>query len=75
MDYLKVPNGINSAKAKALEAARKMQASVIDAANKADRDPPKYALKELIGKGSFGQVYKGYAIPRTCAYLYRYILL
>ncbi|RAL66877.1 hypothetical protein DID88_007659 [Monilinia fructigena] len=36
-----------------------MQASVIEAATKAGKEPPKYALVELIGKGSFGRVYKG----------------
>lgn len=55
-----MPNGAISAKAKAVEAARKMQASIIDDANKEGRDPPKYVLIEVIGRGSFGVVYKGY---------------
>jgi hypothetical protein len=60
MDYLSVPCRANSAKAKALEAGRKMQNRIIEAANRENRTPPKYALSELIGRGSFGLVYKGY---------------
>lgn len=69
MDDLQVPNSANQAKAKAVEAGWKMQASVMDAANKEGRDPPKYALLELIGRGSFGLVYKGYVNPRRGDYL------
>lgn len=36
-----------------------MQASIMDAARKAGKDPPKYVLMELIEKGSYGRVYKG----------------
>lgn len=61
MGLRQVPHSTNSAKTKAVEAARKMQTSIIDAANKQGRDPPKYVLIEIIGKGSFGVVYKGYA--------------
>jgi hypothetical protein len=47
-----------SVRTKAVEDARQMQTSVMEAAKKAGRDPPKYALLELTGKGSFGRVYK-----------------
>ena len=47
-------------KTKAEEDAALMQASVIEAANKTKTTPPPYVLLELIGKGSFGRVYKGY---------------
>ncbi|KAK6227301.1 hypothetical protein QIS74_00856 [Colletotrichum tabaci] len=45
-------------KQKALEDAKKMQAAVDDEVTKAGQDKPPYLLNELIGKGSFGRVYK-----------------
>ncbi|KAK1690974.1 kinase-like domain-containing protein [Colletotrichum godetiae] len=45
-------------KQKALEDAKKMQAAVDDEVAKAGQDKPPYLLNELIGKGSFGRVYK-----------------
>lgn len=47
-----------SVKTKAIEDAKAMQALVLDNARKSGRNPPKYVLMELIGKGSFGRVYK-----------------
>jgi hypothetical protein len=47
-----------STKTKAVEDAIAMQKAVISACKKSNKDPPKYALQELIGKGSFGRVYK-----------------
>ncbi|OLN87907.1 Serine/threonine-protein kinase nak1 [Colletotrichum chlorophyti] len=45
-------------KQKALEDAKKMQAAVDEEVAKAGKDKPPYLLNELIGKGSFGRVYK-----------------
>ena len=43
---------------KAFEDARKMQKSIIENCTKAGKEIPRYQLSELIGKGSFGRVYK-----------------
>lgn len=43
---------------KAIEDARKTQASVLEECARTNKDPPLYVLTELIGKGSFGRVYK-----------------
>lgn len=47
-----------STKTKAAEDARQMQAHVVGECKKSGTNPPKYLLLELIGKGSFGRVYK-----------------
>jgi hypothetical protein len=47
------------AKTKAVDEARKMQSYVNEECKKTGKDPPPYGLEELIGKGSFGRVYKG----------------
>jgi hypothetical protein len=62
MDSLQVrTTDPNSVKTKAVEDARQMQTKVIEECTKSGKDPPPYGLIELIGKGSFGRVYKGYA--------------
>lgn len=48
-------------KKKALEDAEKMQRTIIRDCAENGRDIPPYALSELIGKGSFGRVYKAKA--------------
>ncbi|KAL2212666.1 serine/threonine protein kinase, STE family, STE20-related [Sarocladium strictum] len=48
-------------KQKALEDAKKMQKVVAEECNSVGKDPPPYQLSELIGKGSFGRVYKATA--------------
>lgn len=45
-------------KQKAIEDAKKMQKVVAEQCSKAGKDTPQYHLSELIGKGSFGRVYK-----------------
>ncbi|KAK6087340.1 serine threonine-protein kinase nak1 [Seiridium cupressi] len=45
-------------KGKAQEDARKMQAAVQEECQKSGKPVPDYELTELIGKGSFGRVYK-----------------
>lgn len=50
--------GIPEIKQKAIEDAKKMQVIVEEECQKAGQEPPAYLLQELIGKGSFGRVYK-----------------
>jgi len=49
---------LSGLKQKAIEDARKAQAAILRECADAGRDPPPYLLSELIGKGSFGRVYK-----------------
>jgi hypothetical protein len=46
-------------KAKAVDDARQAQAAVNEMCRLAGRPPPRWALCELIGKGSYGRVYMG----------------
>jgi hypothetical protein len=48
-----------SHKAKAVDDARQAQAAVNEMCRLAGRPPPRWALCELIGKGSYGRVYMG----------------
>ncbi|KAJ4420254.1 Serine/threonine-protein kinase PAK 5 [Gnomoniopsis sp. IMI 355080] len=52
---------LSATKKKAMEDAEKMQRSIIRDCAENGRQPPPYALSELIGKGSFGRVYKAKA--------------
>ncbi|RCI14648.1 hypothetical protein L249_6387 [Ophiocordyceps polyrhachis-furcata BCC 54312] len=49
---------LSSTKQRALEDAKTMQKAVIEDCNRAGKEVPQYQLSELIGKGSFGRVYK-----------------
>ncbi|KAI1207994.1 kinase-like protein [Annulohypoxylon truncatum] len=50
--------GPTTTRQKALEDARKMEEAVQEECAKSGKPPPGYRLTELIGKGSFGRVYK-----------------
>lgn len=52
---------LSATKKKAIEDADKMQRSIIRDCVESGREPPPYSLSELIGKGSFGRVYKARA--------------
>ncbi|CAK7199468.1 Serine/threonine-protein kinase PAK 5 [Sporothrix eucalyptigena] len=59
---LAVPSQI---KAKAIDEARRTQAAVLRDCAAAHCDPPPYVLTELIGKGSFGRVFKATTTNNT----------
>ncbi|KAI0890168.1 kinase-like protein [Annulohypoxylon maeteangense] len=50
--------GPTTTRQKAVEDARKMEEAVQEECAKSGKPPPGYRLTELIGKGSFGRVYK-----------------
>lgn len=49
---------MSATRQKAFEDAKKMQKAVVETCTKSGKDIPRYQLSELIGKGSFGRVYK-----------------
>ncbi|KAK0763189.1 hypothetical protein N5P37_004175 [Trichoderma harzianum] len=53
---------VSVTKQKALEDAKKMQNAVFESCTKAGKQAPQYELQELVGKGSFGRVYKATAM-------------
>ncbi|KAI0976180.1 kinase-like domain-containing protein [Xylaria arbuscula] len=52
------PVDLSATKWKAIDDARRVYASIVKECRGAGRDPPPYTPRELIGKGSFGRVYK-----------------
>ena len=63
MDSLAVPSSASSVvRNKALQDARLRQKEILALTEKLGIPPPNYALLELIGKGSYGRVYKGLVI-------------
>ncbi|QUC17802.1 uncharacterized protein UV8b_02043 [Ustilaginoidea virens] len=51
-------NSVSITRQKAFEDAKKMQKAVVEVCSKSGQEIPRYHLSELIGKGSFGRVYK-----------------
>jgi hypothetical protein len=53
------PATLNATRSRAVEDAGRAQRSVVERAEKDGEVAPGYVLVELIGKGSYGRVYKG----------------
>ncbi|KFY44775.1 hypothetical protein V494_01300, partial [Pseudogymnoascus sp. VKM F-4513 (FW-928)] len=53
------PVGLSAVRARAVEDAERAQRSVSERAARKGEEAPPYVLVELIGKGSYGRVYKG----------------
>ncbi|KAK2606173.1 Serine/threonine-protein kinase PAK 4 [Conoideocrella luteorostrata] len=51
-------NSLPVTRQKAFEDAKRMQKAVVETCSKSGKEIPRYQLSELIGKGSFGRVYK-----------------
>jgi len=49
-------------KARAIQQAQEMELLVSERAKRAGEEPPPYDFLELIGKGAYGRVFKGYAL-------------
>lgn len=58
MTTVQLPPAEFSTKEKAAQDAQRVQASIEDECAGSGRSPPPYTLDELIGKGTFGRVYK-----------------
>jgi serine/threonine protein kinase len=54
---------ISKHKAEAIKLAREQGAAVREMCRRAKTEPPPYEFEELIGKGSYGRVYKGHQLP------------
>ena len=55
---LLVPRAAAGTKIRQIEKAKEMQQIVEERANRAGVEPPQYEFLELIGRGSFGRVFK-----------------
>lgn len=53
---------ITKQKSEAMRLAREQSAAVTEMCRRANNDPPQYSFEELIGKGAYGRVYKGYVV-------------
>lgn len=54
---------ITKHKAEAIKLAREQAAAVQEMCRRAKTEMPPYEFEELIGKGSYGRVYKGHQLP------------
>lgn len=54
------PAMVTGTKARAIQQAKEMEALVAERAKRSGDEPPQYDFHELIGKGAYGRVFKGY---------------
>lgn len=54
------PPMVGGSKGRAMQQARDMEALVAERAKRGGEEPPPYDFYELIGKGAYGRVYKGW---------------
>lgn len=55
------PAMMTGTKARAIQQAKEMEVLVAERAKRSGDEPPQYDFHELIGKGAYGRVFKGYA--------------
>jgi hypothetical protein len=54
------PAMMTGTKARAIQQAKEMEVLVAERAKRSGDEPPQYDFQELIGKGAYGRVFKGY---------------
>jgi protein-serine/threonine kinase len=54
------PAMVTGTKARAIQQAKEMEELVAERAKRSGDEPPQYDFHELIGKGAYGRVFKGY---------------
>lgn len=63
------PAMVTGTKARAIQQAKEMETLVAERAKRSGDEPPQYDFHELIGKGAYGRVFKGYVpVASRCGY-------
>lgn len=57
------PPVMGGTKGRAIQQAKEMETLVAERAKRSGDEPPPYDFYELIGKGAYGRVFKGYVWP------------
>lgn len=60
LDPLTAVMALTKQKSEAMRLAREQSVAVAEMCRRAKSEIPPYSFEELIGKGSYGRVYKGY---------------
>ena len=67
------PGAAPAGRLKQIQQAKDMQKAVLERAQRRGSEAPPYRLLELIGKGSFGRVFKRYVESVPLAIVYSYV--